>query len=172
MSEKCEKIDNARNIEETRRKVKTSQPETTPTEENMKRKPNNMEDGFNVRDYIAVGEMTEKEIERCEFWIQANRIVRETGKSNLAEAKIEVNSNWDLNTMEQWLEGYHDQKVIQFLKYGWPLNAKETAVNSEVPENQKGARTNKEDIRKYLKEEIENGSVIGPFTDNPFGIHA
>ena len=69
----------------------------------------------------------------------------------------------------EWLEHYEDKKVIQYLKYGWPLNATEPTIDTSIPKNQAGARDNPEQIRNYLKKEIEAGSVIGPFKKNPFG---
>ena len=59
---------------------------------------------------------------------------------NFEEAKITVNSTWDLDTMEGWLEGYHDKEIVKYLRYRWPLNATNTEINNEVPRNQKGAR--------------------------------
>ena len=58
--------------------------------------------------------------------------------------------------------------MVEFLKYGWPLNAKGTKVNQTVPPNQKGARENVDEIHAYLKKELQAGSIIGPFIRNPF----
>ena len=128
-----------------------------------------MSPNFNIRDFIEEGEMSESEVDRCEFWITANRVVRITNKANHEEARIEVNSNWNLDLMNNMLDGYHDKKVIDYLKFGWPLNAKDTVHNASTPKNQKGAQQNTEEIRRYLQAEIENGSIIGPFKHNPFG---
>ena len=46
---------------------------------------------FNIRDFLDVNNMTEEEINRCEFWTTANRIVRESGKYNFEETQIQVN---------------------------------------------------------------------------------
>ena len=131
----------------------------------------NMSPGFNIRDFVDP-EMCEEEIERCEFWVSANRIIRETGKSNCQEAKITVNESWNFTKLEEWLADYHDKDLLQYLKYGWPLNAVNTTVDEEVPINQKGARDHPEEIKTYLEKEIKHGSIIGPFSKNPFGKHA
>ena len=136
------------------------------------RKPTNMQKGFNIRNFIKEGEMTEEEIDKCEFWVNANRIIRESKKENHEEAKIPVNTNWNLELMQKWLEDYHDTKLIEYLIYGWPLNAVNTAINEEIPKNQKGATEHPQQIRKYLADEIKNGSIIGPFIENPFGEEA
>ena len=58
------------------------------------------------------------------------------------------------------------------MKYGWPLNAYDTAVNTQVPPNQQGARDHPDEIRTYLQKELQQGAIIGPFLKNPFGKNA
>ena len=128
-----------------------------------------MDEGFNIRDFIEQGEMEEDEINRCEFWVMANRVIRETGKPNHEEAQILVNTNWNLEQLETWLEEYPDKQLMEYLRFGWPLNSKNIKEDISIPRNQKGARENTEQIRKYLKDELKNGSIIGPFNRNPFG---
>ena len=105
----------------------------------------------------------------CEFWVSANRIVRETGVTNHRGACIQVNNDWNLDLLEEWLEGYNDKKVVNYLRYSWPLNVKDTPINNTFPPNQEGARSNPEKVGEYLKQELKNGSIIGPFRKNPFG---
>ena len=131
-----------------------------------------MDPGFNCRDFLATDRMSENEIERCEFWVNANRIVRETGVSNHKSAKIEVNNEWNLDKLEEWLVDYHDKEVVEYLKYGWPLNATQTEINNSIPANQSGVQSNPEQVCRYLQEEISRGSIIGPFTTNSFGKEA
>ena len=71
--------------------------------------------------------------------------------------------------MEKWLEGYSDKKVMEYIKYGWPLNAKNTEINNSRPPNQAGARQHPQQLKDYIQKEIAAGSVIGPFKKNPFG---
>ena len=74
-----------------------------------------------------------------------------------------------MELLSSWLEGYEDKEVIDYLKYRWPLNANDTEINEERPQNQKGARSNTKEVREYLTKEHKAGSVIGPFKKNPFG---
>ena len=94
--------------------------------------------------------MSESEIDRCEFWVSANRRVRESGMPNCQGEKIEVNFDWDLNTLEQWLDEYHDKELINYLRYGWPLNAHNTEINTTIPKNQAGVKNFQEEVNKYL----------------------
>ena len=131
-----------------------------------------MDDGFNIRDFLDVENMTQEEIDRCEFWTTANRLVPESGEHNFKKAQIQVNTNWNLDKLDEWLENYEDRKLIDFLRYGWPLNASEVSEQTQIPGNQNGANENKEKVREYLDKEIKAGSIIGPFLRNPFGKNA
>ena len=113
--------------------------------------------------------MTEQEVDRCEFWVSANRRVRESKEPNFSGEKIQVNFEWNLQQLETWLEDYHDKQVVEFLKYGWPLNAKNTEINTEIPRNQKGVEESPNAVRKYIQQELQRGTIIGPFLCNPFG---
>ena len=58
---------------------------------------------------------------------------------------------------------------MQYITYGWPINASNTEMNDSVPNNQKGANDFSSHVDEYIKEELKYGSIIGPFTKNPFG---
>ena len=70
------------------------------------------------------------------------------------------------------MEGYHDKEIVNYLRFGWPLNTEGAERQDTIPANQNGAQCNKEELRKYIKAEIQSGSVIGPFFKNPFGRYA
>ena len=129
----------------------------------------NLHDEFNIRDFLDTSSMSESEIDRCEFWVSANRIVRESGKFNFQGERIPVNSEWNLDLMETWLQNYEDKNLIDYLRFGWPLNVVNTEIDEEIPRNQKGARSNPEQVREYLRKELAAGSIIRPFNRNPFG---
>ena len=129
----------------------------------------NMSEGFNIWNFLETEEMSQEEIDRCEFWVTANRITRESGVPNFAKAKIQVNTSWNFEKLEEWLQFYEDKELINYLKYSWPLNAINTIEDHSLPSNQKGARENPEDIRAFLRKELEEGAIIGPFKKNPFG---
>ena len=116
--------------------------------------------------------MSEAEIDRAEFWVTANREVRLSNHHNFQDRKINVNTNWDLDKFEEWLEGYHDKEIVNYLRFGWPLNTEGAERRDTIPPNQNGAQCNKEELRKYIKAKIQSGSVIGPFFKNPFRRYA
>ena len=79
--------------------------------------------------------MTSEEVDHCEFWTGANREVRESGRHNCQGKKIPINSKWDLELLEEWLEDYQDKGILKYLRYGWPLNAQNTEINTDIPIN-------------------------------------
>ena len=127
------------------------------------------ENGTNILDFVDHNNMNENQIGNCKFWLNAYHRVKRTAVPNCKGARIQVNRNWNLDLMDEWLEGYHDRKVIDFLRYGWPLNATNTEVNTTVPPNQKGVQLHEIKITKYIQKELGYGSIIGPFLKNPFG---
>ena len=128
-----------------------------------------MDNGFNVRDFLNTSKMTEEEIDYCEFWVNANRLVRESGSHNFEELKIQVNNKLNFSYLEKTLVNYEDKNVVEFLKYGWPLNAINTKTSCDIPPNQKGARENPEELEKYVLAECKLSAIIGLFKANPFG---
>ena len=113
--------------------------------------------------------MSNTEVDRCEFWVSTFHRVCMSGKHNFEGERIQVNDKWDFDYLERELQEYHDKQVIEFFRYGWPLNAIDTEVQPQIPPNQKGARENGDKIDQYLRGELSNGSIIGPFLHNPFG---
>ena len=95
-----------------------------------------------------------------------------SGKTNADGLQLPIDMPRNINQMEIDLEDYWDRDFIKYVRFGWPLNATNTKCNSEVPHNQRGARVNKDAVRQYLREELKEGAIIGPFKENPFGPEA
>ena len=71
--------------------------------------------------------------------------------------------------MEKLLEGYHDQEVIQGLKYGWPTgrlpNIQDPATTFK---NHKGATDHPQALKEYIRKEAQKGALLGPYKQIPF----
>ena len=63
----------------------------------------NMSEGFNIWNFLETEEMSQEEIDRCKFWVTANRITQESGVPNFTKAKIQVNTSWNFEKLEEWL---------------------------------------------------------------------
>lgn len=73
--------------------------------------------------------------------------------------------------MEVLLKDYHDQELIKYLRFGWPVGCLDPGTQT-IPKNHKGAEQNKEEIVAYLHKQSQAGTLIGPFAVNPFGERA
>ena len=58
--------------------------------------------------------MSECEIDRCEFWILANRRVRLSGRINAVGERIQVNSHYNFNYLESELADYEGRDILEF----------------------------------------------------------
>ena len=100
--------------------------------------------------------------------VEANKLVRESGKSNIDKCRIPVVSNWNFEYLSKKLKNYHDQEVVDLLKFGFPIECK-VQGSMQVPANHTGADQHPEQIRYYIKTELNKGTLIGPFHTNPWG---
>ena len=74
--------------------------------------------------------------------------------------------------MGEWdrqLTGYHNQEILQLIRYGFPIECDPRLGTSEVPDNHKGAQHYPQQIHEYIQQELDKRSMIGPFDSNPFG---
>ena len=107
--------------------------------------------------------------EVARFWIDSCLKIRDCGCVNAFHCKISIPSPWNLDLFEELLKGYHDQQLVPFLWFGWPIETSDVAHLDKKLLNQKGARDNLDRLRAYVREEVDRGAVIGPFAKNPLG---
>ena len=106
--------------------------------------------------------------ELATYYIFTNSAIRESGAPNFKVCKFPVPTHWDLDAWEDALQDYHDNEILQFFRYGWPIDLMHIPESVPIPSNQQGAFINKEKIDAYIETEIDQRSVIGPFTDCVF----
>ena len=104
--------------------------------------------------------------------VHINRKVRDSGKINAEGCKFKVNSPWNLELFEELLQDYEDKEIVKFMRYGWPINALNTDINHEIPNNQKGVTEIFHKVKAYMVDELQRKSVVGPFKHNPMGNEA
>ena len=97
-----------------------------------------------------------------------NSRIRKSGKFNFELCRFPVPTSWKLDSFASMLEGYHDQHIIEFLRFGWPVEVSTIKESLEIPPNQRGARECPEALLQYVSKELVQKSVIGPFVNNPF----
>ena len=66
------------------------------------------------------------------------------------------------------LINYEDREVVEWLKFGWPINRDESKKLCSVLINHTGAIEFPQEVEEYLKNEVSLGATIGPFRKPPF----
>ena len=97
-------------------------------------------------------------------------IVESSKKYNFEEAKVPVKSKLNINTWRSYLDGYEDNQLIEHLEYGFPMSYDGPLPIADEPfKNHASATMYPDHIDKFFEKNIKNESVIGPFSNPPFG---
>ena len=95
--------------------------------------------------------------------------MKRVGYPNVYGTKMPIPFKWDLNEFKNLLHGYHDNEIIQFLKFGWPANRLLTMPPpTKNCVNHNSMIEHPEFIDKYIEKEMRKRVIIGPFTSIPF----
>ena len=101
--------------------------------------------------------------------IDLNRKVREKGYPNRWGARIPIHNQWNIELLENLLQDYHDNDIIEWMKYGWPIGRLPTLPDPQLTfKNHKGATQYPQALQKYITKESSHKAIIGPFTSIPF----
>ena len=105
------------------------------------------------------------------YYVHANATICKSGKFNYEFCRFPVPTPWNIDRLEELLllHKFDDMQIIQFLKYGWPVETRHLAEYHQIPPNQMGAKNSSKELKKYMETELQNNGIIGPFKDNPFG---
>ena len=104
--------------------------------------------------------------------MEANKLIRQTNKPNEDLARLHLPSNWNFEYLNKKLKNYHDKEIIELLMFGFLIECDIHCSEFNQPDNHTGARYFPNEIDAYLAKEINKGTLIGPFDENPFGKHA
>ena len=95
--------------------------------------------------------------------------VKRRGTPNIYGARIPVDSGWNLKLLQALLVDYHDQEIVEFIRYGWPANRLPWVPSPSVSNvNHRSATEHPEFVDQYIATEIELGATMGPFREIPF----
>lgn len=101
--------------------------------------------------------------------VQLSWRVIKSGTYNRFGLRIPVNTKWNLDLLESLLHGYEDIEVVEWLRFGWPVDR-----SHEQPDpilrvtNHRSAIENADIIDKYIEKEIGLGAMFGPFLAIPW----
>ena len=105
---------------------------------------------------------------KLQFWLEANCKVRASGVPNYLGERIPVPSCFNFQFLEDKLQPFSNKKLIQYLKFGFPIEHNGWRVTHNFVNHQGAGPQFYEDIVEYLRTELKAGAVLGPFTSSPF----
>ena len=81
--------------------------------------------------------------------------------------KVPVDTPLNITTWDFRLQDYHDSNVVKFLRYGWPINYTADKLPDSSSSNHPSALSYSEHVDYYIANELELGTIAGPFIHNP-----
>ena len=89
------------------------------------------------------------------------------GRPNYRVARVQV-SSLPISIWQNKLQGYEDQQLISFLKFGWPVGFEGLDPPDLFQQNHGSACRHPEHIANYVSTELSYGALGGPFKHPPF----
>ena len=65
------------------------------------------------------------------------------------------------------LRGYRDDRIVQYLEFGWPIGIDRQVTLLSHPVNHASAMAHPADIEHYISTELGHGALLGPFAGPP-----
>jgi hypothetical protein len=92
-----------------------------------------------------------------------------SGAPNFIAKLAPVASHINVQKFRELGQGFHDQQIFDLIQYGFPLDLdKPNFIPNSAVTNHGSALQFPAAVEKYLSEEINLGSILGPFEDPPF----
>lgn len=87
---------------------------------------------------------------------------------NFLGARAPLNSALNLDKWDESLQHYHDNEICQYLRFGWLVGYEADTPPASVHENHQSGKQHIDQVKKFVKTEVELGALIGPFAKPPF----
>ena len=91
------------------------------------------------------------------------------GRYNFAGARLTVPSQLNIPEWRRRLVGYRDNKLADYLQFGWPINFNRLSTLCHSDTNHPSAERYGPDIEHYITTELQHGALFGPFPAPPIG---
>ena len=90
------------------------------------------------------------------------------GVHNYQGIRSPVPSVFNLKYIRKEIESYHDKKLLDYLTFGFPLGRdRSKPIISPAQDNHTSAREWPEAVSEFIKEELDQGALLGPFDEPP-----
>ena len=99
-------------------------------------------------------------------YLDAVSAIHHSGVPNYRGTHIPLRFSFNWEYLEQNISGYHDQKLFDYIKLGFPLGLNhlpDIKVNAET--NHSSATLHPQAVDQYIEVELNHGALLGPFRD-------
>lgn len=96
------------------------------------------------------------------------RRVQQSGRPNVCGLRVHLPSAWNFALLESLVRSNKDREVLQYLRFGWPINYMAQENPAPTFRNHKGAVEFPEAVDSYITREIAANRLIGPVVTPAF----
>ena len=101
-------------------------------------------------------------------YLQLASDIKASGVPNHGGMRVPLPSTFDLEYISREISGYHDQKLLDYLTFGFPLGLDpDIHIISDNNDNHAPAVRHAEAIDAYIAVEKGHGALFGPFESEP-----
>ena len=97
------------------------------------------------------------------------RAVHKSGKKNCDGLRVPIWSDLNIRAWEKYVPSHGDGRLIDFLRYGFPLGLIDRSLNRTEVVNHHSAVAYPDAISNYIHKEIKLGAMLGPYEALPCG---
>ena len=94
------------------------------------------------------------------------RVVK-TGAYNFQAARIPIPSGLNIAAWREYLHDYHDNRIVDYLEFGWPSSFVHSAPLMSTFKNHQSGVEYSDHVRTYLQVELGINAILGPFVSPP-----
>ena len=110
-----------------------------------------------------------------EHYFEIAELVEATGVPNYRGARVPLHTNLNLQAWDKYLVGHRNQRLAQYLRFGFPLSIREgdrEKLCEKKVTNHQSACDFPQHVYQYLQTEIDKGALLGPIENNiPGSLH-
>ena len=88
---------------------------------------------------------------------------QETDEQNESSIRVPVATNLNIANWRRFPVDYWDDQLVDLLEFGFPLDFDRSLKLISVEDNHKSAKYYQEHVNHYLQEELDYGTILGPF---------
>ena len=97
-------------------------------------------------------------------YLEVVEAVLQSGIPNYRGICVSLNSTFNLQYLKEMIADYHDQRLIDYLTFGFPFSlAKDACIKNNSKDNHASALNFPEAVEEYITTERTHGTLLGPF---------